>query len=148
MSQTLLRTIAELDRYTLMLRAALSKAPQEVTHGDYKPKRSEPQNNYLFGVCYPMLCKHMGYEVEETHEWMCGHHFGWVDRKCPKTPLNPDGMESKPFRTTTKDENGKRVVMLIPAFMDFVAMVQRIAAKAGVFIPDPDPMYFVKKEAA
>ena len=69
---------------------------------------------------------------------MCGTHFGWVDKPCPKTPRNPDGVTSSPRRTTTRDENGKRDVLKAGPFSDFVAMVQRVGAQAGVFIPDPE----------
>ena len=118
----------------------------EATHGyplsveirEWKPTRSSEQNAYLFGVCYPLLADAKGYDVEDVHVWMCGQHFGWVDKPCPKTPRNPEGIESVPRRTTTRDENGKRDVLKPGPFSDFVAMVQRIGAQAGVFLPDPE----------
>ena len=66
---------------------------------------------------------------------MLGAHFGWVDKKVPKTPRNPDGVESRPFRTTTTDETGKRSVLKKGEFSRFLETVERVAAKAGVFIP-------------
>jgi len=105
-----------------------------------KATRSLEQNAYLFGVCYPLLAEAKGYEVNSIHEWMCGQFFGWVDRPCPKTPTNPHGVESVPFRTTTRDEEGKRNVIGKMQFCDFVAMVQRVGAEAGVVIPDPNEM--------
>lgn len=113
--------------------------PLDIECKKWKPKRSDAQNAYLFGVAYPLLAEAKGYDTEEIHEWMCGQHFGWVDKPCPKTPRNLEGIESKPFRTTTKDENGKRDVMQLESFSAFVGMVQRIGALAGVFIPDPVP---------
>lgn len=102
----------------------------------WKDPRTSAQNAYLFGVCYPPIAQAKGYTVDEIHEWMCGTHFGWVDKPCPKTPRNPEGQESRPFRTTTRDENGKRDVLKKGPFSDFVDCVHRIAALAGVFIPD------------
>lgn len=102
----------------------------------WKDPRSTAQNNYLFGVCYPPISQAMGYAVDDVHEYACGRHFGWVDKPCPKTPRNPEGLESVPFRTTTRDENGKRDVLKKAPFSAFVDTVHRIAAQAGVFIPD------------
>ena len=74
--------------------------------------------------------------VDDIHVFMCGTHFGWVDRKVPKTPRNPDGIESVPFRTTTRDEAGKRNVLTVADFNRFLGTVERMAAQAGVFIPE------------
>lgn len=101
-------------------------------------KRSDPQNNYLFGVCYPAISSAMGYDTAELHEWVCGTFFGWVDRKCPKTPRNPEGVESVPFRTTTRNQFGKRDVMTSEAFGRLLdTVVFRAAAQCGAFIPEP-----------
>lgn len=115
--------------------------PLEVTCRPWKPTRTNEQNNYLFGICYPPIAEAMGYEVDGDngiHAFMCGTHFGWVDKPVPKTPRNPEGIASFPRRTTTRDENGDRDVLKGPEFSKFIDTVQRIAAKAGVFIPDPE----------
>ena len=129
---------AAAQRIAAFIESALPGKPLRVTVEVAKRKRSDPQNAYLFGVAYPLLVDAKGYPVSEIHEFMCGTHFGWVDRPCPKTPRNPEGIESKPFRTTTTDENGKRDVLGTVAFSDFVETVKRIAAHAGVYIPDPN----------
>ena len=113
--------------------------PMEVTYRAWKPRRTDPQNRYLMGVAYPLLAQAKGYDVEDIHEWMCGHHFGWKDVTCPRTPANPLGIRSVPVRTTTRNESGERDVLKRDAFSQFVEMVQRIGAQAGVFIPDPEP---------
>lgn len=128
---------AAAQRIAAFIISALPGKPLRVTVEAAKRERTDPQNAYLFGVAYPLLVEAKGYPVGEIHEFMCGTHFGWVDRPCPKTPRNPEGLESKPFRTTTTDENGKRDVLDTAAFSKFVDTVQRIAAQAGVFIPDP-----------
>lgn len=133
---TKLRNIAEFDRWCEFARK--QPFPQDVTTKPWKPTRSNEQNAYLFGVCYPPIAEAKGYTVDDIHEWMCGTHFGWVDEACPKTPTNPQGVRSRPFRTTTRDENGRRDVLKTKDFSDFVGTVQRIAAQAGVFIPDAE----------
>jgi len=67
---------------------------------------------------------------------MLGRHFGWVDVKVPKTPRNPSGVESRPFRTTTTDEHGKRSLLDKAEFSAFVDTVHRVAAGAGVYIAE------------
>jgi hypothetical protein len=109
--------------------------PLEVSCAPWKATRSNEQNALLFGVVYPPIAEAMGYEVADIHEYMLGAHFGWVDKKVPKTPRNSEGIESRPFRTTTTDENGKRNVLKKDEFSKFLATVERIAAKAGVFVP-------------
>ena len=109
--------------------------PLEASAQPWKPTRSREQNALLFGVVYPPIAEAMGYEVADIHEYMLGAHFGWVDKKVPKTPRNPDGVESRPFRTTTTDETGKRSVLKKDEFSRFLETVERVAAKAGVFIP-------------
>lgn len=120
-----------------------------VTVEEVKSTRTTAQNAYLFGVCYPMISEVTGYEKEEVHTYFLGTHFGWKDRKVPKTPRNPSGVESVPVRTTTTDEHGKRSVLPILAFSDYVAFVQRFAAiKLGIVIPDPDQMHQDEEKAA
>lgn len=126
----------------MMRLVAISEAthgyPMSVEIREWKPTRSSEQNAYLFGVCYSMLADAKGYDVNDIHEWMCGQHFGWTEKNVPKTEWNPEGIVKVPRRTTTCDENGKRDVLKPGPFSDFVAMVQRIGAQAGVFIPDPE----------
>lgn len=131
---TKLRNIAEFDRWCEFARK--QPFPQDVTTKPWKPTRSNEQNAYLFGVCYPPLVERTGYTAEEIHEYALGKHFGFIDKKCPRTPRNPAGIESVPRRTTTRDETGKRSVLTKAEFSAFVDTVQRIAAEAGVFIPD------------
>lgn len=130
---TKLATASERDRWVKFLLA--QPLPIEVDYQPYKRTRTNEQNALLFGVVYPPIAAAMGYEVADVHEYMLGRHFGWVDRKVPKTPRNPEGFESVPFRTTTRDEHGKRNVLTTAEFSRFVETVDRIAAQAGVFVP-------------
>jgi hypothetical protein len=129
---------AAAQRIAAFIESALPGKPLRVTVEKAKRQRSDPQNNYLFGVAYPLLVEAKGYEVNDIHEFMCGTHFGWVDKPCPKTPRNPEGLESKPFRSTTRDETGKRNVLGTVEFSEFVETVKRVAAQAGIYIPDPN----------
>ena len=112
--------------------------PVEVSCDVFKPKRTDPQNNYLFGVCYPPIAKAMGYAAADIHEFMCGTHFGWVDKRVPKTPRNREGIASEPRRSTTRAgwQSGERDVLGKMEFAEFVDTVHRIAAQAGVFIAE------------
>lgn len=106
-----------------------------------KRERTPPQCRYLNGVAYKLLGQHTGYERDEISEYLCGSYFGWVEKKLP-------GGRTKqvPRRTTTTDENGKRDVLGRVPFGEYVAYVQRVGAKAGVYIPDPDPEWFKHEE--
>lgn len=131
-----LTTPADLARWQTFLSA--QPLPLEVSCGPWKATRSNEQNALLFGVLYPPIAEAMGYEVDGDngiHAFMCGTFFGWIDRRVPKSPRNPEGIASFPFRTTTRDEHGKRSVMPKADFTKFIETVERIAAKAGVFIP-------------
>jgi len=120
----------------------------KITAEPVKSQRSHSQNAYLWGVPYKLISEVTGYEPEEVHEYFLGRFFGWKDKKVPKTPRNPEGVESVPVRTTTTDEHGKRSVLSVDAFSEYVAFIQRFGAmKLGLVIPDPDPMHS-EREAA
>lgn len=125
-------------RIAAFILSALPGKPLRVTVELAKKERTDPQNAYLFGVAYPLLVEAKGYSVADIHEFMCGTHFGWVDEPCPKSPRNPEGVRSRPFRTTTRNEHGKRDVLGTVQFSEFVETVKRIAAHVGVYIPEPN----------
>ena len=129
--------------------AALSPAKAwrvEVTEA--RSERSIQQCRYLNGVAYKLIGDAIGYERDEVSEFLCGTYWGWREKRVPKKPSCPVGIESVPIRTTTTDENGKRCVLSKLEFCDYVAFVQRFAAHRNIFIPDPDPDYAEKQEAA
>lgn len=114
--------------------------PLDVECKPWRRTRSNEQNNLLFGVIYPPIAEAMGYEVDGDngiHAFFCGTHFGWVDVTVPKTPRNPEGIASEPRRSTTREgwNKGKRDVLTAAEFSKFLDTVDRIAAKAGIFVP-------------
>lgn len=101
---------------------------------EYRKSRSNAQNNALFGVAYPAICRETGYDPDELHEAMCKKFFGTVEREVMGE------VTKRPARTTTTNVYGQRDVLNAAEFADFYAMVQRIGAEAGIDVPDPDPM--------
>ena len=99
-----------------------------------RPERTPPQLRYLRGVVVPMLADHGGYEREDVYEYLLGSWFGWREKRLPGNRT-----EQVPIRTTTTDADGNRDVIEGRAFWDFVEFIQRVGARAGVVIPDPQP---------
>lgn len=116
----------------------LSRLPDtkswQVEVKEYRKSRSNAQNNALFGVAYQAICRETGYDPDELHDAMCRKFFGTVG-------VDVLGMAiTRPVRTTTTDEDGRRDVLSAAEFADFYAMVQRVGAEAGIDVPDPDPL--------
>lgn len=111
-----------------------------------KSPRSLAQNAYLNGVCYKLLGDAIGYERDEVSEYCLGQFFGWKEKRVPKKPGCPNGIESVPIRTTTTDAEGRRSVLSKLEFAEYVSWIQRFAASKGIHIPDPDPDHSDSKE--
>ena len=107
-----------------------------------RPERTPSQCRYLWGVVYPLLAEHGGYEREDVHEYLCGSHFGWREKKLPGGRT-----EQVPIRTTTVDSDGNRDVIDGEEFWRYIEFCQRVGARAGVVIPDPDPEYKLERAA-
>ena len=91
-------------------------------------RRSDQANRYIWGVCYPALCKHLpGWDAEDVHEYMLGEYFGWERAELlGRVKLRPIRRSSKLDKTE---------------FAGFVDFIIRKAAEHGVHIPEPDPFY-------
>ncbi|MFA6125465.1 hypothetical protein [Sphingomonas sp.] len=108
----------------------------------YRKDRTDPQNNALWGVAYPPLAKELGYQLPELHETFCRSFFGEVTVEIAGRTW------TKPRRTTTTNEQGKRDLIKWDEFKRFYALVQQTGAEMGVFIPDPDPLWRQHQEEA
>lgn len=108
-----------------------------------KKERSDLQNRALWGCAYKTLHEATGNDPEDLHTYFCGEFFSWVE-------FDVMGQTRKrPFRTTTRDENGKRNVISTHQLSDFYAFIQRRSSETiGVYVPDPDPMWFLQDEKA
>lgn len=115
----------------------------QVTIGLVKKERSDLQNRALWGCAYKTLRDTTGNDPEDLHTYFCGEYFGWVE-------YDVLGQTRKrPRRSTTKDDNGKRDVISTIHLQDFYAFIQQRAAETvGVFVPDPDPMWWSHEQAA
>jgi len=100
--------------------------------------RSSQQNRYYFGVIVKLLSDATGYEKDDVHEYLLGSHFGWVEKKVPKSPNFPSGVCVKPRRTTTEDDEGNHKLLDKMEFAEFVEFCQRFGASKGIHIPDAE----------
>jgi hypothetical protein len=90
----------------------------------WKPRRSEQQNRYLWGLVYPAFLKHLdGWDAEDLHEYFLGECYGW------DTIEGFGKKRMKPIRRSSR--------MSKQEFSDYVAFVQRKGAEMGVYIEDP-----------
>jgi hypothetical protein len=105
-----------------------------------RPERTIPQLRYLRGVPYEILADAMGFENDEISEYLCGCYWGWREKKKPGGRI-----EQVPIRTTTIDENGNRDVIEGDVFWKYVEWIQRVGARHGLVIPDPDPKYKIAR---
>jgi len=121
----------------------IQELPQEHAHvieiKRHVKTRSQAQNATLWGVVYPPIMGAMGLrgerDREELHEYWCGEYFGWVEYEIMGK------RKQRPRRTTTTNEDGRRDVLSVPDFMDFVEFIQQRSAEHGIHVPDPDPMH-------
>lgn len=107
-----------------------------------RPERTPPQLRYLWGVAYKILADKFDFEPEEISEYLCGNFFGWRVKKLPG-----GRSQEVPMRTTTVDEDGNPDVIDGKRFWEYVEWIQRVGARQGVVIPDPDPEYKIGRAA-
>lgn len=90
-----------------------------------KSRRSDRQNRYLWGVCYPAIKEHLqGWESEDIHEYCLGECFGWERMEGLSRP------RMKPMKRSSK--------LSTTEFADYVAWIQRDMAQRGIYVPDPN----------
>jgi hypothetical protein len=102
-------------------------------------KRSHSQNNYLWGVVYPTILKsghkHLeGWTDKDLHDYFLELHFG---------------TEVLHFNGRDHERALKRSSKLSTLeFMDYIGRIQQEMAQLGIFIPDPDPEWYLHQERA
>ncbi len=105
----------------------------EVIVKPFRQTRSGAQNRALFGLAYKILADHTGHEPEELHEYYLGTHFGWKVKTIFGQKKRVPAKRSSKLSTVE--------------FADFFAFIQRHAAmELAVYIPDPDPNWWLKDE--
>lgn len=133
----------EIERVVMLCRTFQIGKPVNIKFTIARPERTLPQVAYLHGVCYAMLSEHTGYEKDEIEEYLLGAYFGWKEKKLPGGRVS-----SVPIRRTTIDEEGNRDVLDGEKFFKFVEWIQRVAARQGVIIPEPNKEYGIEKRGA
>lgn len=130
-------------RLFAFLSALSLKQGFQLVVSDIKKHRSSLQNRALWGVAYKTLQDATGNDPEDLHAYFCGEFFGWHE-------YDVMGQRRKrPLRTTTTNEHGERDVISTVQLCELYAFIQqRSAETVGVFVPDPDPMWWTAKQAA
>jgi hypothetical protein len=131
---------ADVERLATFLLACFPGKPLTVTVEPWKKERSSQQNKALFGHAYRVIRNETGADKDDLHRDFCIKFFGLKEQKvlCFE--------RRQPVRTTTHDENGKRDVLPSHTFSEFYAMVEQCAAEFGIFIPAPNPRWFLDNE--
>lgn len=128
----------DLSRFVAFLSAV--KKPVEVTIKEVTKERSDPQNSALYGVAYKALGEFTGYTDPELHDAFLRAYFGEVEKEVMGKLI------TKPRRTTTTDEDGKRSLLSTVEFNAFYAFIQQKGAEIGCWVPDPDPRWRQNRE--
>lgn len=92
--------------------------------GEHKQRRTDNQNRYLWGVCYPAFCKALGgFDAEDVHDYLLGECFGW------ETVEVMGRRKMRPIKRSSKLDKH--------AFAEYVDFVIRKGAEHGVHVPEP-----------
>lgn len=98
--------------------------PIEISSREWKPKRSEQANRYLFGVVYAIISQETGNNVNDLHEFYLGEFFGWEEYEVlGRKRVRPRERSSKQVKSR---------------FSEFLESVISHAASLGIVIPPPN----------
>lgn len=121
------------DRTEAKVCAFISSLAQDkswrITVVEYRKRRSEQQNRYLWGICYKTIMEEAGEELrgwtaDDLHEFFLGEVYGWQETE------GFGRKRLKPLRRSSKLDTME--------FVDFVDYIQRFAAEHGIYIADPE----------
>jgi len=101
--------------------------PVEVIIRKWKPRRTDQQNRYLWGVVYGIISQETGNDVNDLHLYFLGEFFGWEDYEVM-------GMTRKRPRETSSKQIKAR-------FSEYLEFVISKAASLGIVIPPPNHDY-------
>lgn len=98
---------------------------------EYRKRRSDDQNRYLWGCVYPSILTSggeqlRGWTAEDIHEYLLGEIFGWETL---------DGFGRKRLRPLRRSSK-----MTTVEFAEYVAQIQQRMAVLGIYVPDPMEM--------
>lgn len=99
----------------------------QVTLQEYRPRRTDAQNAYLWGVAYPMfLDGHealRGWTKDDLHQFFLMEHFG-------EETLEIAGKQyHKPLRRSSRLNKQE--------FSDYIEFLNQRAAELGLWLPEP-----------
>lgn len=109
--------------------------PLEITIKKWKPRRTDQQNRYLFGVVYAIISQETGNDINDLHEYFLGEFFGWQEH---------DVMGRKRLRP--RERSSKQIKARFSEFLEFIISK---AASLGIIVPPPNhdlPESFGAKE--
>jgi hypothetical protein len=114
-----------------MLAFALAMLPGKrirVEVSEYRKRRSDEQNRYLWGCVYPAIISAGGEQLrgwtsEDVHEYLLGEIYGW------ETLEGFGRKRLRPLRRSSK--------MTTVEFSEYVAQIQQRMAVLGIYVPDP-----------
>lgn len=94
----------------------------------FKPKRTDAQNRFLFGVVYPSILEGggealRGWNAQDLHTFFLGEHFGW------EVVEGFGKKRHKPLRRSSK--------LTKQEFSDYLAFIEVRCAEMGIHIPEP-----------
>jgi hypothetical protein len=99
--------------------------PWRVTVEQYKPRRSDQQNRFLWGYVYKTICEHLpGWTADDVHDFCLGECYGWE---------TVEGLGRKRLRPVQRSSKMNK-----QDFADYISWIQQRMAEHGILIDDPD----------
>lgn len=113
---------------SVLVRGLDFKKSWKVSIEEFRPKRSNQANAYLWGVVYPCFLEGAngmldGWEKEDLHQFFLMQHFG------EETLEIGDRTYCRPFRGSSNLNREE--------FTEYLEFLSRKAAELGIVIPEP-----------